>query len=167
MSTRAVIARPSATGFVGRYHHWDGYPSGLGAALFGLWRNRYGRDSAAMLRELVDEHPAGWSTIVGADWSHAPGWGVAGAPQCYCHGQRHESGALYTERNAQASGCEWAYVIDGASMTIARAYTGDAPMVGMWGSGDPLARWEEVAVIDLAGEVPRWESVMEAKRGAG
>jgi hypothetical protein len=38
MSTRAVIARqtdPDDPGcWEGRYHHWDGYPSGLGRALW-------------------------------------------------------------------------------------------------------------------------------------
>lgn len=32
MSTRSAIARPAGDGWEGRYHHFDGYPSGVGAA---------------------------------------------------------------------------------------------------------------------------------------
>ena len=69
MSTRACIARPYGEGFRGVYHHWDGYPSGLGASLYRLRWLRYGGDTEAMAAELIDAHPAGWSTINGADWS--------------------------------------------------------------------------------------------------
>ena len=30
MSTRSIIARKTDEGFIGTYHHWDGYPSGVG-----------------------------------------------------------------------------------------------------------------------------------------
>lgn len=74
MSTRAVIARKTATGFTGRYHHWDGYPGGLGATLFALRKTQFKGDTQAMLKVLLDDHPAGWSTINGADWTKAPGF---------------------------------------------------------------------------------------------
>lgn len=67
MGTRSVIARPDGTGFKGVYHHWDGYPSGVGATLFLARRAFFDGDTEAMLRFLIDEHPAGWSSINGAD----------------------------------------------------------------------------------------------------
>ena len=67
MSTRSVIARPTETGFLGRYHHWDGYPAGLGATLYENYRGHFQRDLDAMCRFLLDDHPAGFSTIVGRD----------------------------------------------------------------------------------------------------
>lgn len=78
MSTRAVIARPAPTpdnpdAFVGVYHHFDGYPTGLGATLYYLYRGHFARDGHAMLRTLLDEHPAGWSTIYG-DFAVKPGY---------------------------------------------------------------------------------------------
>jgi hypothetical protein len=73
MSTRSVIARATPTGFKGRYHHWDGYPEGLGATLFQIHREVFSGDTGAMLKTLLDKHPAGWSTINGADWSLKPG----------------------------------------------------------------------------------------------
>jgi len=74
MSTRAVIAEPAGDGFRGRYHHFDGYPSGLGAELWWLQHARYQGDTQAMRAELIGAHPGGWSTIIGADWSQAPGF---------------------------------------------------------------------------------------------
>jgi hypothetical protein len=76
MSTRSVIARPWGKGFRGRYHHWDGYPSGLGAELYALAQpdGPFGGDTQKMLKVLIDEHPGGWSTINGADWSKKPGF---------------------------------------------------------------------------------------------
>ena len=68
MSTRGCIARLTSRSpirFEGVYHHWDSYPSGLGRMLYLLWNEDFNRDTRAMLRELVDEHGAGWSTIVG------------------------------------------------------------------------------------------------------
>ena len=66
MSTRSVIARPTEAGFTGRYHHWDGYPKGVGQTLY-EWRIAYfNGDTDAMLRYLLDDHPGGWSTINGS-----------------------------------------------------------------------------------------------------
>jgi hypothetical protein len=69
MSTRSVIARKTQSGFIGVYHHWDGYPSGLGATLFEVRNGYFKGDTQKMLQFLIDEHPAGWSTIVAADFT--------------------------------------------------------------------------------------------------
>lgn len=75
MATRAAIVRLGADGsFAGRYHHWDGYPRGLGAALFDAYRRPFQRDLGRMLKVLIDDHPAGWSNIVGANWRKKPGF---------------------------------------------------------------------------------------------
>lgn len=165
MSTRAVIARKTDTGFTGVYHHWDGYPSGLGATLFELRQEQFQGDTAAMLKVLIDEHPAGWSTINGADWSKPIGWGSRDpgdaqtpGPDCYCHGGRKESGNKITERNASGCGCEWAYVFDGkGKMEVQASYTGPDKMIGMFGCGDENAVWKVVAVVDLDGKEPDWK----------
>jgi len=70
MSTRACIARSTGPDtFTGRYQHWDGYPSGLGRTLYELRRDVFAGDTAAMLATLIDNHPGGWSSIGGSDWS--------------------------------------------------------------------------------------------------
>ena len=70
MSTRGAIARLSGEGFKGVYHHWDSYPSGLGKALWDTYQKVGVLD--AMLDGLIDQHPAGWSSIVAT-------------VHCYCH----------------------------------------------------------------------------------
>lgn len=71
MSTRAVIARwkPGTMSWEGRYHHLDGYPSGLGATLHEIHRTVFGGNVDAMTDLLIVEHPGGWSTINNADWT--------------------------------------------------------------------------------------------------
>lgn len=87
MSTRSVIARKQGSGFSGVYHHWDGYPSGLGQTLFELRNGHFKRNTSAMLAFLIDQHPAGWSTINGADFTLLPGFGEekdAPCVKCAC-----------------------------------------------------------------------------------
>lgn len=160
MSTRAVIARKTQSGFTGRYHHWDGYPSALGATLFTIYQGHFDRDLPRMLKYLLDDHPAGWSTINDADFALEAGYDLVKAPQCYCHGGRSEKGCRYTEANAQASGCEWAYVFDGSQMLILSSYHPDGgKMIGMFGCGNPDAKWYQVAAVDLDGAEPDWEAI--------
>jgi hypothetical protein len=77
MGTRSAILRVSeeCDGVPrGRYCHWDGYPAGVGATLFDLIRNRFEGDVEAAIKLLIDDHPAGWSSICGVDWDQQPGF---------------------------------------------------------------------------------------------
>lgn len=216
MSTRAVIARRNqeGAGFEGRYHHWDGYPKGLGATLWELYHGHFRKDLGTMLQVLLDDHPAGWSTINNADWNLVPGyvgdkkhpctvcgvlewkhywqnyessgeslpqWGrkamAAGyylalghryrepdlpePPTCFCHGDRSEEPQLFTAETAAAVGCEWAYVFDeGPSLVVLASFNDDGgKMIGMFGMGNPVACWKEVAFIPLEGVEPDWDRV--------
>jgi hypothetical protein len=109
-----VIARQTDGGFVGRYHHNCAEPHNLGKALYLLRNGHFQGDTAAMLRILIDEHPAGWSDIIGMDFSLTPGfleprphlsWGQERRlpdfrqPRCYCHGDRCEEPVTFTEAN--------------------------------------------------------------------
>lgn len=140
MSTRAVIARETETGFSGVYHHWDGYPSGLGRTLFHLATTLFKEQRDKLLAILIDAHPQGWSTI-NRDWNLAPqaldrisldgcahcdqtrrlhwdgdndqvlGHPYSQPPQYYDDAvAANAATALLTEHNASKSGCEWAYV---------------------------------------------------------
>lgn len=168
MGTRGVIARPadrSEAAFNGRYHHWDSYPDGLGATLFELWNGHFHRDTEAMLKTLVDEHPAGWSTINGADFTQAPGFEEAGfssgGPKCYCHGGRaEEGGEPLTEKDASSAGAEWVYVLDGNVMHVLSSRKANGQkMIGMFGVGDPKARWVGVARVELDKPAPDWGAI--------
>jgi hypothetical protein len=76
MSTNGIIARSTGEGtFKGVYHHWDSYPNeGLGQYLTQILVGYFKNDLAGMLRILIDEHPAGWSTIVNKDFTLKPGY---------------------------------------------------------------------------------------------
>lgn len=170
MSTRSVIARKTGPGtFKGVYHHWDGYPGGLGATLFSLFNGHFKKQLKPMLEFLIDQHPAGWSTIQGADFTLPAGfrendWKDADKPHgpaCYCHGDRREKGRHLTQANASDSGCEYAYVFsDGDKMEILSSYCGDgAKMIGMFGCGDPDATWSVIGEVDLNGPEPKWDKM--------
>jgi hypothetical protein len=140
MSTNGIIARSTGEGtFKGVYHHWDSYPKeGLGQALTQILAGHFENDLARMLQVLIDEHPAGWSTIVNKDFTLKPGYTAESLkhaspssmsdadyhaemekfralpdyrrPQCYCHGKRHEEAQVLTEKSEACA--SWAYVFD-------------------------------------------------------
>jgi len=93
MGTRAIIARKTEQGehkWEGRYHHCDGYPTGLGAMLWELYHGNMGReftDLDEMMATLIDDHPAGWSTISG-DWNYDPRW-TDGVDRCLICGKKY------------------------------------------------------------------------------
>lgn len=185
MSTRGAIARLThvlPAKWAGRYHHWDSYPSGLGATLWNLYHGHFNRDLNQMLKVLIDDHPAGWSSLNASDFAQEPGFieplgpahegESASRPQCYCHGERQEEGWLVTDENASGSGCEWAYAFTSASATdeqrhhtmlVLSSYTPGGKMIGMFGQGDPTALWPVVAIVDLNGAEPDWDRLEEAE----
>jgi len=185
MATRGAIARLThvlPAKWAGRYHHWDSYPSGLGATLWNLYHGHFNRDLNQMLKVLIDDHPAGWSSLNACDFAQEPGFiepldsthegESASRPQCYCHGERQEEGWLVTDGNASGSGCEWAYAFTSATTTdgqyhhtmlVLSSYTPHGKMIGMFGQGDPKALWPVVAVVNLNGAEPEWERIEEAE----
>lgn len=181
MSTRAVIARLVGPGrFRGNYHHWDGYPNGLGASLHELYHNHFNKDIGVMLKYLIDDHPAGWSTICGRDFTQEPGYvenpevkahqkQSEQPPECFCHGDRKDDGWIVTEKNASGSGCEYAYAFTKGEnghnlMVVLSSYRKDGgKMVGFFGFGDKDALWREIGVVDLDSETgPDWEAITKA-----
>jgi hypothetical protein len=171
MSTRGIIARKTGEGtFAGRYHHWDSYPEGLGKTLVMLHQGHFKGDLGRMLEVLIDEHPAGWSTINGKDFSLKPGYVDSCYPEairkltgkaydkavedwkntadqrrpiCYCHGKRHEEDDLCTEKTN--CGAEWIYVfdIDTHKMEIFKYGHNEGSSEGFW---------NPVGVVDLNSE---------------
>ena len=169
MSTRAIIAWGKDNGFVGRYHHSDGYPQGLGATLFDLYRGFFKGDMHVMKRVLFDEHPAGWSSINGADFSLAPGWtslqnrerlpdgsfDYSGPrrPACYCHGDRHETqNDIRTERSLYKTDCAWVYIFtEGLAMQVYKILNRKSGHSELRLAGD----------VYLNGPEPDWEAMEE------
>lgn len=134
MSTRAVIARqtdPDNPGrWEGRYHHWDGYPSGLGRALWHAYHFHFHQNLSGMLTYLLDQTDArcGWSTIVDRNLALepvSPEEDMAGnldelygfPPVSYA--RRGTEPAWLIDQDAE-TWCEFAYVFnaDDRTMTI-------------------------------------------------
>ena len=150
MSTRALIARTTSDGgWEARYHHWDGYPEGLGATLYDLFNGHFEQDAKAMLHILLDEHPGGWSNIIDADFNEAPGFGASPGPQCYCHGERSEGPFNFiTDEGPDYAGAEYCYIINTHdSVMTARKYAYRS-------SG-----WKTLAVVPLLGPEPAWDKM--------
>jgi len=175
MGTRGCIARVTPEGFAGRYHHCDSYPSGLGESLWRLYHGYFKQDLEDMLKTLIDDHPAGWSTICCKDFNLKAGF-IEYAnkdklnnkrPQCYCHGDRHENECLFTQDDASSSGVEWTYVFNETEkiMQVLSSFckNGDK-MIGMFGCGDPKAEWRIMAIVDLEGKEPNWKEIEESVR---
>lgn len=163
MSTRAVIARKTDAGFTGVYHHWDGYPSGLGKTLFTIHKTHFNKDTDKMLKVLIDAHRNGWSTI-NSNWSLEPqsvrDVDFVGDPPKY-YPENDGDGEPITQENASGSGCEYAYVFEGDTMKILSSFCAEGEkMIGMFGMGDPKAIWQEIEIVNLAGDIePDWEKL--------
>jgi hypothetical protein len=135
MSTRGIIAKATPTGWRGRYHHSDSYPSGLGKTLWNLAHGHFKDNLAKMMKVLVNDH-TGWSCIVDKDFQWAPAYisydSLAGeaaeafnanVPQCFCHGERNEKGWLVTDKRGGTQ--QWGYVIDVKRRTMRVMHGGD------------------------------------------
>ena len=176
MSTRSCIARVRGDGFKGVYHHWDGNPSVLGATLYKLaqgYLNGSEGGVPGMLELLIDQHPAGWSTINGADWLREPGFAEdmdeekRKRPQCYCHGDRSEEASPVTQDDDM--GMEYAYVFDeeGKTMAVCERVRSDGDHAdGSFGSlgksretGEREDAWVIRSLVDLTGPEPDWALV--------
>ena len=178
MSTRSVIARPVdgvELDFRGRYVHSDGYPSGVGQTLFVALREQFNGDLGAMLKLIIDDHPAGWSSLMNADFSLKPGFTSYDVPKkfkrpngttdwerylqspqwrrprCYCHGQRRWGDEPRTRANVLDSDIEYLYLIH----EPARVMTILMPRE------DSFTHLTE---IDLDGEAPDWKALDQRAR---
>jgi hypothetical protein len=174
MSTRSVIAVPYGDSWRGRYHHSDGYPSGLGAELFRLV-NEQGLE---WTRTTLTKKHTGWSFILGADWSQEPGFvnkrygkneqgefvRLDSRPNCYCHGERQEKG-WWIKREGDDSGTEWAYVLGNLGLLIEKRVMGKYPegphnqaQIDAWYK---TAKWETVASIAWTSAEPDWKQIQD------
>jgi len=81
--------------------------------------------------------------------------------ECYCHGDRKEDELLVNMKNAVEIGCEYAYVFStNGVMTILSSINGDgSKMIGMFGMGNPEAKWGVLAVVPLDGPEPDWHAL--------
>jgi len=151
MSTRGMIARLGVQPgtIVGRYHHFDSYPDGLGRALWNAYHDYFHKNLWAMMKFLIDDHPAGWSTIVESDFNLAPGYydkdqpvKIFG-PLCYCHGHSHSlDRSIAPLQLEDMQNLDYAYVLDNQVMVI-------------------LDYGNVIAEIDLNSNEPNWRKYIQ------
>jgi len=180
MSTRSMIVRivkgeqKDRMAFKGVYHHWDGYPSWLGAELYHAIKNDFHGDLSAFLKYAIDDHPAGWSSFIvrcpdtqikqhdktvtafGPDDQH-----------CFCHGWRSEEACAVD--GTEDNGMEYGYAFDEASgemLILDRVYhSGEFQgkhAIGAFGCGpsDDKAGWKVIHRFNLATDpAPNWDKL--------
>lgn len=111
-----LIARPSPQVFEGVYLHNGNSLNSAVAKLTSLHQGAFNRDTDAMTRFLIDEHPAGWSEL-GTDPTEPTGWNNAEQFSyrtrfvCYCHGDRSEDPAKHTPYDGIAGLVDYVLVI--------------------------------------------------------
>jgi hypothetical protein len=126
---------------------------------------------ADLLHLLIDEHPAGWSTINGANLSLTPVYMELGKKsdladgerpaECYCHGDRSEEAQPITETDDM--GMEWAYIFDeeAGTMAVLERIAEGRHGTGFFGVGPLSVRWTIRAVLPLDGPEPDWAELDE------
>lgn len=142
MATRSIIAKRTAEGWEGRYHHWDGYPTGLGAGLIDHV-HRYG--APFVVQKLVDEEPVGWSTVIERDLEKSPTWeetevGPDERPAPLSYFTRgEEPRPPFTHDSTMVTDAEYLYVIDvwEDKMTVCKRPYGDD-------------RWHKIGEVGLS-----------------
>lgn len=125
MGTRSIVGTPFGDGVRGRYCHWDGYPSGVGAALWAIIE-RDGVDKALFV--LTEQH-YGWSSLTAEAMPSVatyyrgvnrfvavPGYGI---------GYTTEQGQTSADQWCQSprgdgddGGTEWGYAIGETALTV-------------------------------------------------
>lgn len=170
MGTRGIIAFGTPEKWRGNYHHWDSYPTGLGATLWDAYHSAFfNKDLALMEKTLVDDHLAGLSSICGADFSKPFGYvstlpkdldspeyeEYQAKPKCYCHGDRSEEpGEPYSYDKDNVSGGNNGFSSWWYTYIIEKTEDGAILHCLLPDSSLPMESY------DLNGEEPDWEKVL-------
>ena len=115
MSTNAAIAYGTPKEWQGIYSHWDGYPEGVGAAVWDVLMKEFvlnqgspgvANNGSTAVQAFVDiyikGHPGGWSSF---------------PKECYCHSPEFVMrdgirDAPVTSIEPDALSIEWVYIVD-------------------------------------------------------
>lgn len=191
MSTRGAILRVEPDGrLFGRYHHFDAYPDGLGKTLWNLYHGaeknseRFKGDLAGLIKMLIDDHPAGWSTINGADWAYEPGYigftdgtrrgdsPLELCTRCGANRYKHYGGLDHEAEmppEAERANCychgdrsESEGQITGDTLAESwceYAYVIDVAAKTMRVMASYPKPWHDIAIVDLDGAEPDWSAI--------
>lgn len=121
MSTRSMVGVGTPTNYQARYCHADGYPTGIGKALWENWHTTFQGD-LQKLADFILMTDYGWSMLAGTDFSLDPRWyEYAEWEQYNQHPRwydtrnpklRGDAWHITQDFDASDSWLEWAYLID-------------------------------------------------------
>lgn len=167
MSTHGAIVVPAIDeyghrSFKGRYHHCDSYPAGLGKTLYQLM-NKVGYEETVQL--LIHKHPAGWLSIVNADFSQEPGYMESEIgkenhpPLCYCHGERSEEPLLITPEEALRTFCDYIYLLKPEGFEILLVFGTPKRTTRRTQKRRERITWRTLADVALDKPEPNWNEL--------
>jgi len=151
MSTRSLVAR--ATGqdtFVGRYVHFDGYPSGVGRSLWNVCRRTFEGDADRMLASIIDDN------VGGIDDIDERAFREGGKPVTR-NGKVDADEYLLADAQAAQFGCEYAYVFDRVVGSVTMRILKPVSL------HDESFRWNCIADLPLDGPEPDWTALDDVR----
>jgi hypothetical protein len=146
VSTHCLIGVGTPECFVATYNHSDGYPAGVGKALWACYCDEYYGNLKQMLA-MLGTHMAGWSSFI-----HRV---------CYCHTLERGDQPMCITNQDGPGGCAWAYLLDAdrQCMHILRRVANVDRESQDGGSDTQQMCWEQHAIVDLRGQEPDWDAL--------
>lgn len=151
MGTRSIVGLKTGKGWFGRYVHWDGYPSGVGAAVWHIAR----RDGLAKATSTLLTENFSWSTLTAQKEPNTEEFGYD--PECFVkgYGYKHADANfddIITD-DGDKWGTEWAYIISREGLRIYKVNweneTNELITVG-WGDTKTAIDWTFIDSIGVA-----------------
>lgn len=152
MSTNCIVGQGTPEKFTAQYVHCDGYPSGVGKAIFDNWGGTFDGDSKALAAFLLLSR-YGWSNLADTDFELKPAWDdVADRPQWY---DTRKDGELdgeqgYWTQDDNLSGISYAYFVDVKQETLQ-----------VYGVNYPSNNFKLLATLS-ANDTPNWKAIESA-----
>jgi hypothetical protein len=119
MATRGIIAERTASGWQGRYCHWDNYPK----RIVGVLKQLVNRDGLSKVTQVLIRETASWSQV--------EPMATKGVPSLYeeralveGYGYAHtdvsvtDDSTMFRETDTDFAWCEWLYLIDDTGVEV-------------------------------------------------
>jgi hypothetical protein len=140
MGTRCAIAEPAGDSWRGRYVHWDGNPTHIGPELVRMFNDVFRQDVAEMKRDLITEHPKGFSSLGDVTEATDGHTLVEHVGLAYNDGQD-----FWIEPEGDSADAQWAYVLNAHGVIVFRNRNG-WKRVGQvaWSDGTSAGTWKRI-----------------------
>lgn len=155
MATRGAICSltQDKKGFRGVRHQRYSMPEALGKQLWDLYHGHFEKDLEKMLGFLINDHPGGWSSIVGADFSLPASYQMSKerfGPMCLCHGRLSAPDHPITAKSVFEFNLAWTYVFNVEARELGIVYND---------LKSNLLAEKNTLILDLEGDEPDWKMI--------